>query len=131
MILAVATLALVGNRPTVAPSTAPERGPYYATVAPMDETVEHRIMPQVDALLDRLLRERRAMELGGVRVFDSGDKFLPGKIAAMMAYRVLELKPGDPRLAERLTEFADIADLTVDDPNDSWGIYYYTSALHQ
>ncbi|MGN6820164.1 MAG: hypothetical protein ACTHJR_15980, partial [Sphingomonas sp.] len=47
------------------------------------------------------------------------------------AYRVLELKPGDPRLAERLTEFADIADLTVDDPNDSWGIYYYTSALHQ
>jgi len=130
IVLAGAMLALIGNTPA-APSSAPERGPYYATVAPMDETVERRIMPQVDALLDRLLRERRAMELGGVRVFDSGDKFLPGKIAAMMAYRVLELKPGDPRLDARLTEFADIADLTVDDPNDSWGIYYYTSALHQ
>jgi hypothetical protein len=124
---AAALFALVAN----APGAPDPRGPYYASVAPMDETVERRIMPQVDALLDQLLRERRAMELGGVRVFDSGDKFLPGKIAAMMAYRLLELKPDDPRLAQRLAEFADIADLTVDDPDESWGIYYYVSALHQ
>jgi len=128
---AAAMLALIANAPSVPPAPADPRGPYYASVAPMDETVERRIMPQVDALLDQLLHERRAMELGGVRVFDSGDKFLPGKIAAMMAYRLLELKPGDPRIAQRLTEFADIADLTVDDPDESWGIYYYVSALHQ
>jgi hypothetical protein len=126
-----ALLSLVANAPAASTAPADPRGPYYASVAPMDETVERRIMPQVDALLGQLLLERRAMELGGVRVFDSGDKFLPGKIAAMMAYRVLELKPGDPQFEKRLTDFADIADLTVDDPNDSWGIYYYTSALHQ
>ncbi|QDZ07891.1 hypothetical protein FPZ24_10670 [Sphingomonas panacisoli] len=103
----------------------------YANVAPMNDTVEGRIMPQTNALLDRLLRERRAMTLGGVKVFESGDKFLPGKIAAMMAYRLLDTKRDDPMLAQRLTEFADIADLTVDDPNESWGIYYYASALNK
>ncbi len=103
----------------------------YLTAPPMDDTVRRRIMPQVDALLDRLVNERRAMSLGGIRVFESGDRFLPGKIAIMMAYRVTELRAGDPSLARRLSEFAEIADLTVDDPNDTWGIYYYTAALHR
>lgn len=126
LLLAALALPLLG---ATFPTDDPH-GPYYATVAPMNVTVETRIMPQVDALLDRLLRERRDLMIGGVRVFDSGDKFLPGKIAAMMAYRVVNLKLGDARLDQRLADFADIADLTVDDPNDSWGIYYYISALH-
>lgn len=106
-------------------------GPVYAAgVAPMDRTVRTRLMPQVETLLAQLLREKRGMRLGGVAVFDSGDKFLPGKIAAAMAYRVTALDKGDPRLDQRLRDFADIADLTLDDPNDSWGIYYYVSALH-
>lgn len=106
-------------------------GPVYAAdVAPMDRTVRTRLMPQVEALLEQLLREKRGMKLGGVAVFESGDKFLPGKIAAAMAYRITALDKGDPRLAQRLNDFADIADLTLDDANDSWGIYYYVSALH-
>lgn len=106
-------------------------GPVYAVdVAPMDRTVRTRLMPQVETLIEQLLREKRAMRLGGVAVFESGDKFLPGKIAAAMAYRITALEKGDPRLDQRLRDFADIAELTLDDPNDSWGIYYYTSALH-
>jgi len=106
-------------------------GPVYAVdVAPMDRTVRTRLMPQVETLIEQLLRERRAMRLGGVAVFESGDKFLPGKIAAAMAYRITALDKGDPRLNQRLRDFADIAELTLDDTNDSWGIYYYTSALH-
>lgn len=106
-------------------------GPVYATdVAPMDRTVRTRLMPQVDRLLEQLLREKRGMRLGGVEVFKSGDKFLPGKIAYAMAQRALALPDSDPRLAQRLTDFADIAELTLADPNDSWGIYYYTAALH-
>lgn len=106
-------------------------GPVYAAdVAPMDRTVRTRLMPQVEALIEQLLREKRSMKLGGVAVFESGDKFLPGKIAAAMAYRITALDPNDPRLNQRLSDFADIADLTLADPNDSWGIYYYVSALH-
>jgi hypothetical protein len=131
VLFTAAMLPLLAAAPAGENWTDRPHGPVYADVAPMDMTVRQRIMPQVDALLDRLLLERRGMTLDGVRVFESGDKFLPGKIAAMMAYRVLELKPDDPRLAGRLTEFADIADLTVDDPNDSWGIYYYISALNK
>jgi hypothetical protein len=131
ILIAVLSLPSLSNAPAPPALTGDPHGTYYAQAAPMDVTVTRRIMPQVDALLDRLIEQRRAMEIDGIRVFDSGDKFLPGKIAAMMAYRVLETPPGDPRLAKRLDDFAAIADLTVDDPNDSWGIYYYVSALER
>lgn len=128
-----ATVALLGAAPLPAPDRWADRphGPVYRTAPPMHATVARRLMPQIEVLLAQLLRERRKMALGGVKVFESGDKFLPGKIATAMAYRVLELPDGDPRLARRLADFAAIADLTIDDPNDTWGIYYYMSALHQ
>jgi hypothetical protein len=117
--------ALIG---AASPQSDP-RGPVYLDPPPMHATVTGRLMPQVERLIDQLLREKRAMAIDGVRVFESGDKFLPGKIAAIMAYRILALAPDDPRLAQRLRDFADMADLTLGDPNDSWGIYYYISAL--
>lgn len=125
-------LLLVGAMPAPATSSADQpHGRTYITVPPMDETVETRIMPQVEGLITKLLRERRKTTLDGVSVFDSGDKFLPGKIAAIMAYRIVDLPKGDPRLPQRLKDFADIADMTVDDDNHSWGIYYYMSALYK
>lgn len=131
--------ALLLALPLLGAAPAPEvdrwrdqpRGPLYVIAPPMDETVERRLVPQVDALLDRLLTERRAMMLGGVKVFDAGDKFLPGKIASAMAYRALDVPAGDPRAAQRLADFAAIADLTIDDPDDTWGAYYYISALYR
>jgi hypothetical protein len=125
-----AVLAAFALTAAAAPDAGPH-GPVYASAPPMHDIVARRLMPQVETLMGRLLRDRRDMTLGGVKVFESGDKFLPGKIAAMMAYRVIELPNGDPRLRERLADFATIADLTADDPNDSWGIYYYVSALQQ
>lgn len=109
---------------------AQPHGPVYAAgPQPMTVTVETRLLPQLEALLEKLLQEKRAMTLGDVKVFESGDKFLPGKIAMSMAYRVTMLKEGDPRLEQRLSEFADVAELTIADTNDSWGIYYYVAAL--
>ncbi len=29
-----------------------------------------------------------------------------------------------------IDDFRRLANLTIDDPNDSWGIYYYLSALN-
>ena len=129
------TAALFGLLGAAAPTpdgwAGRPHGPVYAdNVAPMDRTVSGRLMPQVETLLEQLLREKRGMALGGVKVFESGDKFLPGKIAAAMASRITALPAGDPRLEQRLRDFADIADLTIADTNDSWGLYYYVSALH-
>ena len=110
-------------------ATAPH-GPVYVTAPPMDATIEERLMPQLESLLHQLLREKRGMRLDGVPVFDSGDKFLPGKIASGLHYLLLDTPRGDPRLAGYLAGYREIADLTIDDPNDTWGIYYYVSALH-
>jgi hypothetical protein len=112
------------------PATPAPHGPVYVTAPPMDVTIEERLMPQLAALLHQLLREKRAMRLDGVPVFESGDKFLPGKIASGLHYLLLDTPRGDPRLATYLAGYRDIADLTIDDPNDTWGIYYYISALY-
>lgn len=129
--VSLAAALLIGNAAPTDRWAGKPHGPVYLTgVAPMDRTVRTRLMPQVETLLEQLLREKRGMRLGGVAVFESGDKFLPGKIAAAMAYRITALDKNDPRLGQRLEDFADIADLTLDDANDSWGIYYYVSALH-
>ncbi|HEX3365106.1 hypothetical protein [Phenylobacterium sp.] len=95
----------------------------------MDETVNGRILPRIEAQLDELATAKSDMTLDGVRVFDGHDRFLPGKIAVGMAYALLATPRTDPRFAAYLADFRSLADLTVDQPNDTWGIYYYVEAL--
>jgi hypothetical protein len=132
---AAAALVLAGSMAVVAPAQAgpaenPDgRGPSYATVPPMDQTVTGRILPRLEAQLRALATEKGDMTLDGVKVFEGHDKFLPGKIAVGMAYALLATPRTDPRFAAYLVEFRSLADLTVDQPNDTWGIYYYVEAL--
>ncbi|UUX98983.1 hypothetical protein [Sphingomonas sp. J315] len=45
-------------------------GPIYTdSVAPMDATVTTRLMPQVEALVEQLLRDGKATKIDGVAVF--------------------------------------------------------------
>lgn len=97
----------------------------------MNATLEARVRPQVEALLRRLLVEGRDLRIDGVEVFAAEDKFLPGKIAIAMAHLIEATPRSDPRFAEYVAGFRMLADLTIDDTNDTWGIYYYTSALHR
>lgn len=124
---AVLMLALGAAAPAPAPDV---RGRIYAAAPPMNRAVEGRIMPQVEALLVRLMAEGRGMRIDGVEVFNGSDRFLPGKIAAGMAQLILATPRDDPRFARYLAANRRLADLTLEDPNDSWGIYYYTSALN-
>lgn len=94
-----------------------------------NEIVEQRIQPQLERFLLQLVKEGRAMRIDGTPVFNGSDKFLPGKIALAFSDLIASLPPGDSRIAGYLADFRRVADLTVDDPNDSWGIYYYLSAL--
>lgn len=107
------------------------RGPVYHQTPAMNAVVEGRVTPQVEALLDALQANGRAYRLDGVEVFAAQDKFLPGKIAIAMAHVLTALPRDDPRLADELAGFRRLADLTIDDTNDTWGIYYYVSALHE
>lgn len=116
-----------------APGTAlaDPRGPLYEQAPAMNRTMSERIAPQVEALLDDLQDQGRAYRLDGVEVFAAEDKFLPGKIAIAMAHSIVATPRDDPQFEIRLAGFRRLADLTIDDTNDSWGIYYYMSALHE
>ncbi len=105
------------------------RGRFYATVPPMNQTVETRLLPQMAVLLDKLMVEKRDMTLDGVRVFDADDKFLPGKVAIGLAYLLIDTPRDDPKFATYLAGYRQVADMTVDDTNDTWGVYYYCQAL--
>lgn len=112
-------------------SSAQERGAVYRTPPPMNVTVEDRVRPQIETLLEALAAEGRGYTLDGVEVFEAQDKFLPGKIASGMAHVLVATRRDDPAFAGRLAAFRRLSDLTLEDTNDSWGIYYYISALHE
>lgn len=124
-----ATIAVAAPAQSLAAKAPDGRRPDYAAQPPMDETVTARILPRLETQLRALATEKGDMTLDGVRVFDGHDKFLPGKIAVGMAYALLATPRADPRFAAYLTDFRNLADLTVDQPNDTWGIYYYVEAL--
>ena len=130
-LLLLTAAAFVVAAPAFAASEQGPRGPLYAgAVAPMNQTVEKRLLPQTAVLLEKLLAEKRDMTLDGVKVFEADDKFLPGKIAIGLAYLIVDTPRTDPKFQRYLAAYRQIADLTMDDPNDTWGIYYYCQAIH-
>src|SRR6201996_8470764 len=102
-----------------------------AHTPPYNETVAGHILPMSRELLVRLAKEGRSLTLDGVPVFSGDDKFLPGKIALGLAEFLVSVPADDPHRAEYIAGFRRISKLTVDDANDSWGIYYYLSALNK
>jgi hypothetical protein len=102
-----------------------------ATIPAFDATVRDRIQPQTEQLLIKLVKDGRKLELDGTPVFNGSDKFLPGKIALGLVDYLIALPADDPRLPQYLADFRKIAKLTADDANDSWGAYYYLSALNK
>lgn len=102
------------------------------SVGPMDTVVTTKLMPQLDAIFDNLNANGLETKIAGVSVFaDNGDKFLVGKVAIGMSYLLLNTPRTDPKFATYLAGYRRLMDLTVDLTNDSFGIYYYVSALNQ
>jgi hypothetical protein len=104
-------------------------GPAADAPASFDAVVRERILPQTGALFRQLLRDKRELTIDGMRVFNGDDKFLPGKIAVAFTEYLLSLPKDAPELAADLSGFRDIARMTVDDANDTWGEYYYLVAI--
>ena len=124
-----ALITMAAVLPAGAADTPDPRGRAYRNAPPMDRIITGRIMPQLDGLMDRLIDEQGAMTLDGVKVFESNDKFLPGKIAVGLVYPLLATPADSPQFKTRLAGYRALADLTVDQTNNTWGIYYYMEAL--
>ena len=108
----------------------PRRGPVYDLPPPMNATVSGRVVPQVESLLENLRSEGRGYTLDDVEVFAANDRFLPGKIAIALAHVLSSTPHDDPKFSVYIDAFRQLSALAIDDPNESWGIYYYASALH-
>ena len=109
------------------PSPANYVPPLAAT--PMNRIVEDHAYPQLDYFFSKLAAEKEGIVLDGQAPFKSGDKFLPGKVAAGLGHVLLNLRKDDPSLAQKLQDYRAIADMTVGMDNHTWGIYYYMGTL--
>jgi hypothetical protein len=121
-------MAPVGSSATVLAAAAAAA---IEAAAPYNQTVSGRIQPQSRELLVRLAKEGRELSVDGVPVFNGDDKFLPGKIALGLAEFLVTVPADDPRRSEYIAGLRRISKLTVDDANDTWGIYYYISGLNK
>lgn len=101
-----------------------------AATPPLQRSVE-QAYPQLEYLVQKLVKEREGIVMDGEKALNSKDKFLPGKIATGLADLLVHLPAGDPRLPGLLRDYADLADMTIGMNNESWGIYYYIGALHR
>ena len=127
-----AGLALLALAPGVVHAAQPaDRASVPAPVPAYDQTVRDRIQPQTEQLLIKLVKDGKTLNLDGTPVFNGRDKFLPGKIALGLVDFLIALPDDDPRLPAYLADFRTIAKLTADDANDTWGAYYYLSALNK
>jgi len=117
--------AMLGVAPALAADSPADTIPTY------NQTVTTQILPRSRELLVRLAKEGRSLTLDGIAVFNGDDKFLPGKIALGLAEFLATVAADDPRRAEYLAAFRRISKLTVDDANDTWGIYYYLCGLNK
>jgi len=101
-----------------------------AATPPLQRSVE-QAYPQLEYLVQKLVKEREGIVMDGEKALNGKDKFLPGKIATGMADLLVHLPADDPRLPGLLRDYADLADMTIGMENASWGIYYYIGALHR
>ncbi|WP_246131754.1 hypothetical protein [Pistricoccus aurantiacus] len=99
--------------------------------APVNQTIDREILPKLDFFFEKLLAEKEAIALDGVQAFHGEDKFLPGKIAIGLSYLLLNTPEDSPEFDRYLEGYRQIADMTIDDRNETWGIYYYVSALNR
>jgi hypothetical protein len=98
---------------------------------PMNRIVADNAYRQLDWFFERLAQQGLDTTIDGQAAFKSGDKFLPGKVAAGLGHVLLNTPKDDPRLPQLLAQYRRIADLTVEMDNHTWGIYYYVGMLYQ
>jgi hypothetical protein len=100
-------------------------------IQPMNRIVEGDLTPQLEYFFNKISTEKDQVTVDGFAAFKGNDKFLPGKIAVGLSHLLVNMPPTDIRRSQYLKAYRDIADMTVNIDNETWGIYYYLSALNK
>ncbi|MFC3293327.1 hypothetical protein [Modicisalibacter luteus] len=98
---------------------------------PLNQIIGDEFLPKLDFFFEKILTEGEGLTLDGTQAFTGKDKFLPGKIAIGLSYLLLNTPQDSPQFERYLQGYRDIADITIDKRNETWGIYYYMSALNR
>lgn len=98
---------------------------------PMHQIVQSTLYPQLAFFSQKLLSEKEHTEIDGHPAFNGKDKFLPGKIASGLGHLLLNASPEDQKNGPYIKDFRQIADMTADMDNHTWGIYYYLLSLYE
>lgn len=96
-----------------------------------NELIDARVLPHLESLFQKLVAEKRDTTIDGQKAFTGGDRFLPGKVALGLSLLLVNTPRTDPKFASYLQGYREIADMTVGDVNETWGVYYYMSALNK
>lgn len=124
-------LALIMATATPQTTLAADTGTDRHEAVSLDHLVDESLLPKLAFYFDRLLEEGEDLTLDDTKAFSGKDKFLPGKIAIAMSHLLLNTPRDDPDFERYLQGYRELADMTLDDTNESWGIYYYVSALYR
>ena len=127
VLLAAAPASIVFAQTAELPSPASYVPPL--ATAPMNRIVQDNAYKQLDYFFKKLVAEKEGIVMDGQAPFKSGDKFLPGKVAAGLGHVLLNTAKDDPELPQKLKDYREIADMTVGMDNHTWGIYYYIGTL--
>jgi len=127
VLLAAAPASIVFAQTAELPSPASYVPPLATT--PMNRIVQDNAYKQLDYFFKKLVAEKEGIIMDGQAPFKSGDKFLPGKVAAGLGHVLLNTAKDDPELPQKLKDYREIADMTVGMDNHTWGIYYYIGTL--
>ncbi|WP_370680276.1 hypothetical protein [Comamonas sp. GB3 AK4-5] len=97
----------------------------------MDAIAVQQLYPVLDRLFALVQKKGLAAEMQGVPMFPkrNGDKFLPGMMAMGFSYLLLDSSVPESKHKAYLQGYRDMADMTLEAPNETWGMYYYMSAL--
>src|ERR1700744_5818771 len=100
-----ALAVLLAFAPLVHAQTAqlPSPASYVPPLAttPMNRIVQDNAYKQLVYFFKRLATEKEAIVMDGQSPFKSGDKFLPGKVAAGLGHVLLNTQKDDPSLEQK------------------------------
>lgn len=87
------------------------------------------LMALINTIAERLVEEKKLLELDGVKVFEQNDLFLPGKIMIALSFWVTQYPADSTITVERCSTFRELVNMLLDDPCETWGAHFYLKAL--
>ena len=97
----------------------------------LNQIIEEKIIPHVEYLFSKISAEKDNITIDGVKAFNKVDMFVPGKVANVCSYLLVNTAKDSPKYPKLLSDFKEIVDFTVKYELKTWGIFFYLTCLER